>query len=100
MNTETFASFLHDHPRVLVKFSAKWCGPCKAMEPGLRQLESEANFPPVLRIDVEEDAELAGHYGIRAMPTLMVFEHGRPVKTQVGALSPAQLQAFIEPAGC
>lgn len=95
MTITDLESILKSRPRVLVKFSAKWCGPCKAMEPGLQQLETEPGFPMVVRVDVEENVELSAKFGIRAMPTLMLFENGGPVLTQVGALSQTQLRSFV-----
>ena len=95
MSTESFAAYLHGKPKVLVKFSAKWCGPCRAMEPGLQELETDPDFPPVLRIDVEEEEAIAALYQVRAMPTLMLFAGGEPIKTQVGALSLGQLRQFV-----
>jgi thioredoxin 1 len=65
------------------------------MEPGLQQLETEPGFPMVVRVDVEENVELSAKFGIRAMPTLMLFENGGPVLTQVGALSQTQLRSFV-----
>jgi len=100
MTLSDFEVTLRNHPIVLAKFSAKWCGPCKAMEPGLRQLEAQADFPLVIRVDVEEEIELSAKYGVRAMPTLMLFANGEPIKTQVGALSPSQLKQFVQQSTC
>ena len=93
-----FEQTIQSYSPVLVKFTAKWCGPCKSMEPGLQQLEAENGFPRVVRVDVEEDVQLSEKYGVRAMPTLMLFENGIVTKTQVGALSVKQLQEFVKPA--
>jgi len=96
VTVDEFELILNSHDQVLAKFSAKWCGPCKAMEPGLQQLEQEQSSLHVVRVDVEDDANLAAKYGIRAMPTLILFQMGEPVKTQVGALSLPQLRQFVE----
>jgi thioredoxin len=80
---------------VLVKFSAPWCGPCKAMEPYLQQLERVPTTPPLVRVDVEAAPGLAARYGVRAMPTLMLLRDGEPVRTVVGLQSHAQLENFV-----
>jgi thioredoxin 1 len=80
---------------VLAKFSAPWCGPCKAMEPYLRQLEAMPSTPPIVRVDVEAAPRLSARYRIRAMPTLMLLRNGEPVRTVVGLQTHAQLVNFI-----
>ncbi len=95
LNQDDFDRVIASQSPVLVKFSAKWCGPCKAMEPGLQQLEAGDDFPTVVRVDVEQEVALSERYGVRAMPTLMLFEQGQVTKTQVGALSLKQLENFV-----
>jgi thioredoxin 1 len=81
---------------LLVKFTAPWCGPCKAMEPHLTRLEQNPETPPLVRVDVEVAPELAARYGVRAMPTLMLLRDGEPLATVVGLQSYAQLEQFLE----
>lgn len=83
---------------VLVDYSAEWCGPCKMMAPALE--ESAENYVgrlDVAKIDVDANPALATRYHVRGIPTLMIFKGGEVVATKVGAMSKAQLSAFIEP---
>jgi thioredoxin 1 len=81
---------------LLVKFTAPWCAPCKAIEPHLARLEQQPDTPPLLRVDVEAAPDLAARYGVRAMPTLMLLRDGEPLATVVGLQSYAQLEQFLK----
>lgn len=72
---------------VLVDFFAEWCGPCKAMAPALDQVATEmAGKIKVVKLDVDQNPGTTGKYGIRAMPTLMIFKDGKVAAQHVGAL--------------
>lgn len=72
---------------VLVDFFAEWCGPCKAMAPALEQVAKEMQGKiKVVKLDVDQNPTVTGKYGIRAMPTLMLFKGGKPAAQHVGAL--------------
>lgn len=72
---------------VLVDFFAEWCGPCKAMAPALEQLASEMKGKvKVVKLDVDQNPGVTSRYGIRAMPTLMLFKDGKVAAQHVGAL--------------
>lgn len=80
----------------LVDFTAHWCGPCKALIPILELLESE--FGPaltILKVDVEESPGVAGEFGIRAMPTMILFKDTEPKEIFVGLKSKAIYKASI-----
>jgi len=82
---------------VLVDYWAEWCGPCKMIAPILDDLSSEYNGKlQIAKINVDENSETPAKYGIRGIPTLMLFKNGAVVATKVGALSKSQLAAFID----
>jgi thioredoxin 1 len=82
---------------VLVDYSAEWCGPCKMMAPVLEEsAEHYAGRLTVAKVDVDENQALAARYQVRGIPTLMLFKDGQVVASKVGAMSRAQLAAFIE----
>jgi thioredoxin 1 len=90
-NAVTDASFdqevLKASQPVLVDFHAKWCGPCKAMAPALDQVASElASKIKVVKVDVDENPKVTGAYGIRAMPTLLIFQGGKVTAQHTGAI--------------
>ncbi len=72
---------------VLVDFHATWCGPCKAMAPALEQVATElAGKVKVVKVDVDENPKVTGEYGIRAMPTLLLFKGGKVAAQHTGAI--------------
>ena len=72
---------------VLVDFFAEWCGPCKAMAPALDQVAAEMKGKvKVVKVDVDQNPGITARYGIRAMPTLMMFKGGKVAAQHVGAL--------------
>ncbi len=90
-NAVTDASFdaevLKSTEPVLVDFHAVWCGPCKAMAPALEQVAAEMKGKvKVVKIDVDENPKVTGTYGIRAMPTLILFKGGKVAAQHTGAI--------------
>ena len=82
---------------VLVDYWADWCGPCKAIAPVLDEVaRSYAGKLKVAKLNVDENQEVPKRYGIRGIPTLMLFKNGNIEATKVGALSKSQLTAFLD----
>lgn len=84
-------------PVVMLWFSAQWCGPCKQMSPVIQMFESaNASQLRVIKLDAEEDFELAQVFGIRAVPTLVLLERNKQLGTHVGALSYNELDNWVK----
>ncbi|MHA7878827.1 MAG: thioredoxin TrxA [Saccharospirillum sp.] len=86
----------NDKP-VLVDYWAEWCGPCKMIAPVLEEVADEyADKMTVAKLNIDENPNTPPKYGIRGIPTLMMFKGGEVVATKVGALSKTQLVEFIQ----
>ncbi|ARN73668.1 thioredoxin TrxA [Oceanicoccus sagamiensis] len=82
---------------VLVDFWAEWCGPCKMIAPVIAEIATQYEGKlKVCKMDVDANTETAPKFGIRGIPTLMIFKNGNAEATKVGALSKTQLSEFIE----
>ena len=82
---------------VLVDFWAEWCGPCKMIAPVLDEIANEyAGRLKVCKVDVDSNPSIPEKFGIRGIPTLIVFKDGNAVETKVGALSKTQLAEFVD----
>lgn len=91
------ADVLKSGTPVLVDFWAEWCGPCKMIAPVLEEVAvSHAGKVKIAKVDVDDNREIAAKYGIRGIPTLMIFKNGELAAQKVGALSKAQLTAFVD----
>ena len=82
---------------VLVDFFATWCGPCQMLAPLLEKLAEEfAGQLIVAKVNVDEAYELAERYGITGVPTLILFQNGKPAGRTVGLASPSQLRSWLQ----
>ena len=82
---------------VLVDYWAEWCGPCKSIAPILDDIAKEYDGRlKIAKINVDENQQVPAKFGIRGIPTLMLFKGGQLAATKVGALSKAQLTAFLD----
>jgi thioredoxin 1 len=97
----TDASFeeevLKSEQPALVDYWAEWCGPCKMVAPILEEIAAEYQGKlKVCKLNIDENPSTPPRYGIRGIPTLMLFKNGNVEATKVGALSKSQLAAFID----
>lgn len=91
------AEVLQSQTPVLVDYWAEWCGPCKMIAPILDEVAKDyAGKLKVAKLNIDENQETPAKYGIRGIPTLMLFKGGNIEATKVGALSKSQLTAFID----
>ncbi|MGX9936320.1 thioredoxin [Advenella kashmirensis] len=91
------AEVLKSELPVLVDYWAPWCGPCKAIAPLLEEASRDyEGRVQVVKVDVQDHPEVAAKFGIRGIPTLMLFKNGEAVATKVGAVNKTQLTGFID----
>ena len=82
---------------VLVDYWAEWCGPCKMIAPILDEAAKQYDGRVIIaKLNVDENPETAAKFGIRGIPTLMLFKDGKAAATKVGAMSKSQLTAFLD----
>jgi thioredoxin 1 len=82
---------------VLVDFWAEWCGPCRSIAPSLEELGKEFEGRlEVVKVNIDENPETPTQFGVRGIPTLILFKDGKPAATQVGAAPKSALKAWIE----
>lgn len=98
LTKDTFEATIVDNDVVLVDFWAAWCGPCRSFAPTYQKVS--ADHPDVVfgKVDTEDQEELAGYFGIRSIPTLMIFRDQIGIYSQPGALPEAPLRDLIDQA--
>lgn len=98
VSDDTFENdVLNSDVPVLVDYWAEWCDPCKVIAPVLEEIASEYDGKMrICKLDIDENEATPPKYGIRGIPTLMLFKNGQVEATKVGALSKSQLTAFLD----
>ena len=91
------ADVLNADGPVLVDFWAEWCGPCKMIGPSLEELSEELGEKvTIAKLNIDENPDAPGQYGVRGIPTMILFKGGAPAATKVGAAPKGQLKAWLE----
>ena len=99
--TVTDASFQHEvlgaSGPVLVDFWAEWCGPCRMIAPALEEISNEMGEKvTVAKLNIDENPDAPAKYGVRGIPTMILFKNGQPAATKVGAAPKSALQNWLE----
>ncbi|MGX1309674.1 thioredoxin 1 [Amorphus suaedae] len=90
------ADVLDSSEPVVVDFWAEWCGPCKMIAPSLEQIATEMDGKvKIAKLNIDENQNIAMKYGVRSIPTLILFKDGKPAATQVGAVPKGKLVDWI-----
>jgi thioredoxin 1 len=96
MTMNNFEQLISGDKPVLVDFFATWCGPCKMLAPIVEKVASEHEDINVLKIDVDEVPDVAAKYGIRSIPTLILFEDGKAVDMKLGYMPEESVLRFAK----
>ncbi len=81
---------------VLVDFWAEWCGPCRQIAPALEEINAELAGVEIVKLNIDDNPEAPTKYGVRGIPTMILFKNGEAVATKVGAAPKSQLKSWLE----
>ncbi|KAG0232299.1 hypothetical protein BGW42_008265 [Actinomortierella wolfii] len=94
-NDQTFLQEIKREGPIIVDFHAEWCGPCKFMDPILKDKANNSNIT-LIKVNIDECPQITAKHEIRGVPTIFAYENGKSVAQSVGALNKGQLDAFVE----
>ncbi|MDO6720794.1 thioredoxin TrxA [Psychrosphaera sp. 1_MG-2023] len=92
---DSFDSVVNGDKPVLVDFWAEWCGPCKMIAPILNEVAEEMDSVTIAKLNIDQNPNTPPKFGVRGIPTLLLFKNGEVAATKVGALSKTQLVEFL-----
>jgi thioredoxin 1 len=103
LSSVTDASFQQDvigaSKPVLVDFWAEWCGPCRMIAPSLEELSQElGDRVEIVKLNIDENPDAPTRFGVRGIPTMILFKNGQPAATKIGAEPKSRIQAWLESA--
>ena len=97
LTNEDFEKTVTEGDIVLVDFWAEWCGPCRQVAPVLEEIAAEhGDKVTIAKVNIDENPQSPNNYGVRGIPTLILFKDGKPAATQVGAVPRSQLKKWVE----
>ena len=97
INTSQFRGSVEENQGVVVvDFFATWCGPCKMLAPVLEEVASDRDELKVVKMDIDENMELAKTYGVMSVPTLMLFKDGNMISKKIGFMPKELITSWVE----
>ncbi|AHC56557.1 hypothetical protein JJJA_0041 [Achromobacter phage JWDelta] len=96
-NKESLKQTLQEHAEVVVRFTAEWCGPCKAFAPAFNEVATDANNNGItfLEIDADANPDITAEYGVRGLPSVLFFIHGQVVGRVAGAMTAEKFREVV-----